>query len=312
MKIFAWICLTLLLAILLGLLLYLIIGQILFKFVFSRKNLTEKSLGKNIDKKLKEFKVDLCWFDKNKMKDVSVQSFDGLKLYGKFLEANSDKSVIIVHGFGGSFYHTQQYCKFFHEKNFNVLAIDSRAHGKSEGSCVTFGWFEKDDIKSWVDFLNEKIPNNKILLFGVSMGATAVCMASSQKLENVVGIISDCAFDNADREIEYVMKKKHILMKKILKKHLYSFTKRLHNFDCLKADAISQVKKTTVPILYIHGDADDYVPIENMNNLYNATPSNMREKFVVEGAGHALSYAVADVLYEKKISDFIKLRTPIK
>ena len=88
-----------------------------------------------------------------------------------------------------------------------MLAVDCRAHGESEGNCVGFGWLDRLDVLSWVKFLNEKLPQSKIVLFGLSMGAAAVCMAAGEKeLKNVVAVISDCAFDNADREIEYVMK----------------------------------------------------------------------------------------------------------
>ena len=72
------------------------------------------------------------------------------------------------------------------------------------------------------------------------------------------------------------------------------------------------VKKTSVPMLYIHGNEDDFVPVENMKNLFAATPQNLRESFVVDGSGHALSYAEAGVMYEKKISDFLKNRTSLK
>lgn len=311
MRITAWICLGVLIFVIVALLLYLLIGAIIFKFAFSRKNLNERTLGKDIDKKIKQYNVDLCWFDKHKMQDVTIESFDNLKLYGKYLPANSNKSVIIVHGFGGSIEYMQQYCKFFYEKNFNILAVDCRAHGRSEGKCITFGWLDRLDVLAWVNFLNEKTPDNKILLFGLSMGGATVCMAAGEKMKNVVGIIADCAFDNADRQIDHILQRKHFIFKKILKKHLYSYSKRVHGFDCMLADAIKQVKKTSVPILYIHGDADDYVPIENMNNLYNATPVNLREKYVVEGAGHALCYPVAGVMYEKRIAEFIKSRTPL-
>ena len=125
---------------------------------------------------------------------------------------------------------------------------------------------------------------------------------------NVCAVISDCAFDNANKQIDFVMRDKKIVLK-LFKKHLFGYTKRIHGFDIYQADAIKQVKNTKIPILYIHGKEDYYVPIENMINLYNSTPENLRQKYLVDDAGHAMSYAVAGVLYEKKISDFLKSRT---
>ncbi len=311
MRIFAWVVLGLVGLVFLIMTYYLLVGALLFKFVLSQKSLSSRVLRKDTEKRIKENKIDLCWWQKVKFEPVFVSSFDGLKLAGQYFDAKSNKTVIVVHGFGGSYLETQPYCKLFHDKNFNVLAVDCRAHGKSEGSCIGFGWLDRLDIISWVKFLNEKTPESKILLFGVSMGGSAVCMACGEKdLKNVVAAISDCAFDNADREIDFILSKKKIL--KIFKKHLYSFAKRVHNFDIKQADAIKQVKKTQIPILYIHGGADNFVPLENMKNLYACTPTNLRKSFVAQDAGHALAYAEAGVLYEKAIFDFLKERTTIK
>ncbi len=311
MKIVAYIVLGIVLLIFLALLFYLLVGGLLFKLILSRKNLSTRVLRKDTEKRIKENKIDLCWWEKVKFEQVQTKSFDGLKLAGYFFDAKSDKTVVIVHGFGGSHLEMQPYCKLFHDKNFNVLAVDCRAHGQSEGNCVGFGWLDRLDVLSWVKFLNEKLPQSKIVLFGLSMGAAAVCMAAGEKdLQNVVAVISDCAFDNADREIEYVMKQRKI--PRVFKYHLFSYARRLHNFDIMQADVIKMVKKTSVPMLYIHGAKDDFVPVENMKNLFAATPQNLRESFMVEDAGHALSYSVAGVMYEKKISDFLKSRTSLK
>ncbi len=311
MRITAYILLILIILMLLFFLFYLVIGAILFKIGFSRRSYVEKILKRNIEKKLSDYKVDLCWWEKQKIKKVNIQSFDGYKLIGFYLEANSDKTVIIFHGFGESHWQMQQYCKFFHEKNFNVLAVDNRAHGESEGNCIGFGWLEKYDVISWVKFIKEKTPQNKILLFGLSMGGTAVLNASSEKeLPNVEAVISDCGFSNADIEICYLLKKHKIILK-LFKKHLYNFVKRIYDFDILKADSIKQVKDTKIPILYIHGDADKFVPVENAYDLYENTPTNLREIFIVKNADHIMSYPISGVIYEKKISDFLKSRTKL-
>jgi len=311
MKIVAWLCLGVVSLIIFCFVYYLLVGAILFKIVFSRRSVTAKVLKKDFSKKLKEHNVNLCWWEKQKIKNVKIQSYDGLILKGVEVSANSNKTVIIVHGFGGSYKEMQQYCQFFHEKNFNVLCVDNRAHGESEGKCIGYGWLDRKDIISWVNFINEKNPENKIVLFGVSMGGSAVCMTAGEKnLKNVVAIISDCAFDNANRQLDFIMKRHKIIMH-MFKKHLYDYVKRLYDFNIMQADAIKQVKNTKVPILYIHGQNDNFVPLENLNNLYNATPENLRDKFIVQDAEHAMAYPVAGVLYEKKVNDFLKSRTPL-
>lgn len=309
MKIFAWISLSFIIAIIVALVVYLIVGAVLCHLVLSRKSLADRILRKDLDRRIKENKIDLCWWDKQKLNKVEIKSFDGLKLVGRFIDNNSDKTALIVHGFGGSYLEMQPYCQFFMQKNFNVLAVDNRAHGDSEGSCVGLGFFDRLDVVEWTKYINSKIPNSKILLFGVSMGGTAVLCASCEKdLKNVQVIISDCAFANANKQVEHILSN-HKFVLKFFRKWLYSYAKKVYGIDIMQADATKQVKKTQIPILYIHGSEDNFVPTENLNILYDATPSNLRDKFIVEGAKHATSYAVGGVLYEHKINQFLQTRT---
>lgn len=286
-------------------------GKILFRFSLSRKNYKARAKQKDIEKRLKEHKIDLCWWAKQNFKNVSTTSFDHLKLHGRYFDNSSEKTVIVVHGFGQSSDETQQFCQFFMQKNFNILVVDCRAHSKSGGDCVGFGWLDRKDILSWVDFLNSKNPERKIVLFGISMGATAVCCACGEKLPtNVVAAISDSAFATAEKQFDFILKK-YYFFGKVIKKHLFGYARRVHDFDLRQADATKQVRNTKVPILFIHGQDDDYVPIENMYALYNSAPESLRDKYVVEEAGHVLGHVVAGVLYEKKICDFLRSRTRI-
>ncbi len=311
MKIFAWIVLGAIILIILALMYYLIVGNLLFRFVFSKHNVYDRVMQKDIDKKIKEYNIDLCWWKKYKFKKVNTKSFDKLTLSAQFFDSQSPKTVIVVHGFGQSYMEMQQYCKFFLEKKFNILVVDNRAHGDSEGEFMGFGWIERKDILSWIEYINKNYKDQNILLFGLSMGATAVCLVAGESLpNNVSAVISDCAFSNADKEIEYIMEKHKVSFKPI-KLHLYSYAKRVYGFDISKVDAIKQVKNTKIPILFIHGKQDNIVPVENLTLLYNETPTNLREQYLVETAGHALSYSVAGVLYEKKICDFLKSRTKL-
>lgn len=306
MKILAWITLALVLLVVVALVYYLTIGAILFRIVFSRKSLSVRVLRKDIEQNIKDYKINLCWWEKIKFKKMQINSFDGLKLVGHWFDCGSNKTAIIVHGFGQDYREMQPYCKLFHDKNFNILAVSNRGHGESEGN-IGFGWLDRKDLISWIEFLNKKNPEQEILLFGLSMGGTAVCALSGEKLaENVKAIVSDCAFANADRQISHIMKN-HKLILKLFKKHLYSFSKRVHDFDIEKIDVAKTVKNCKLPMLFIHGQDDNFVPIENLSELYQSAQN--RDKFVVEGAKHAMSYATSGVGYEKKISDFLKSRT---
>lgn len=309
MKVFAWIVLAFVVILIFAMLYYLVVGQIIFKFSFAKKRKNSRAYKKNIDKQLKSFGVDLCWWDKQKIEVVSIENREKMKLVGRFLDNNSNKTVICVHGYGGTYLEMQPYCEFFKTKNFNVLAVDNRAHGDSEGKCIGFGWYDRFDILDWIDFLNKKIPDHQIVLLGVSMGGTAVCCACGEELPpNVVCAVSDCAFANGKKQLEKVFPKIFGL-EKIFIKHLSSFLKRIHGFEISKVDALKQVRNTKIPILYVHGQEDKFVPMQNLIDLYAATPEGMKDKFLVEGAGHGESFAVAGVMYERKLNGFFSRLT---
>ncbi len=312
MRVVSWMILALSCLVILGLLYYLVVGKILFKIAFSHKSKQKRVKKKNLDSELKKHKIDLCWWQKQKTKKFEIKSYDGTNLVGNFLDNKSSKCAIIFHGYGQTYEETSLFCKMFSDKNFNVLAVESRAHNSSGGNIVSLGLFEKDDVVAWANFFAEKFPDQKIVLFGGSMGAMAVCGASGENLpKNVVAIISDSAYSNAVEQIDFTLKRFGIF-KNIIKKHLLSFSKHVYQLDLAKADVCGLVKKTQVPILYIHCTGDTIVPVENAQKLYSATPQNLREVYIIDGADHLRGYAQEGVEYEKRVNDFLKKRTPIQ
>ncbi len=304
MKIFAWIVIALIIAILLAFLVFLISGAVVFHITLGRKDLKRRVKKNNLVKNLEKYKIDLCWWDKYNFKKVEIESFDKLKLVGHFLNQNSDITVVLVHGYSANYKEMQPYAKFFYQKGFNILCIENRAHGESEGEFVGMGIVDRLDIGSWIKFLNET-EKKKIVLFGISMGATAVCASTADLPNNVVAAIADSPFDDAGKQIKFVMKKY-----KILQKPLYlllkSYTKRQYNFDLTKTDIKQFVKKSDIPILYIHGKNDNYVLPDCSLKLYEATKENLRELFLVDSAEHIMSYAVLGNIYERKINKFLE------
>lgn len=308
MIVVCWVVVGLLSLVMLALLYYLVVGKIFFNIAFSQKTLKKRAKKKNLDELLKKYKIDLCWWQKQKTQRVEIISFDQAKLVGQYLDNHSNKTALIVHGYGQFYKEMAPFAKMFFDKNFNILAVESRGHGQSSGD-VGFGFFDGKDVCLWAKFLKEKHQDDKVVLFGISMGATAVCAASGEDLpNNVVAIVEDSGYANAKEEISFNLKKFGIF-KNLMTKHLLSFSKRVCQFDLEKADVCDAVKKTKVPILFIHGTADEIVPVENAQKLYNATDNGFREIYLVEGAMHVMSYAQEGVLYEKKICDFLKSRT---
>lgn len=286
---------------------YLMIGLICFKVSLARKGTIKEGLKKSRRKKRKSKRQieDYSWWDKQKPEEVSIEN-DGLKLYGHFIDKNSCNIALLVHGYGSYWKEMSDYAQFLTKRGFSVLAIECRGHGKSEGDMVGMGWLDRKDICKWIEFLLERKRDAKILLFGVSMGASAVCMTLGEKLpSNVVCAIEDCGFDNVYKQFSYVYHKATLLPPTFLMKIFNSYCKRSKNFDMKEGDAIKQLKKSNLPVLFIHGGKDNFVPTEMVFSLAETVPETRKEVYLCEDATHAKSYQTDLITYERKVDHFL-------
>ncbi len=307
MKVLAIILIVICAVVLLSLIYYALVARICFHVGFERKKVLERAKKQATSENLAQFKIDLCWWDKQKVQDYMVESNDGLKLYAHYIEKNRSKLVVVIHGYGANYKEMQQYCKLFVDQNYSVFAVENRAHGQSEGDMIGFGVLDKDDVLVWLDFINKTFNNPQICLFGLSMGGATVCLLAGENLPvNVKCIISDCGFSNCYRQMAYINQKIAHLPNFPNLWIFNHYLKTVYNFDMKKFDAVVTCSKTKVPILFIHGVADTFVPITNSIMMYNATPEKLRDNFFVEGVGHAMSYPTAGVEYEKKVHEFLR------
>lgn len=238
---------------------------------------------------------------------VSIQSRDGLKLYGRYYHVKDGapldigfhgyKSSAIVDFSGGS--------ELSFELGHNLLLIDQRAHGKSQGYSICFGLKERFDLLDWVDFAIDRFGNDvSIFLYGVSMGGATVLMASDMELpSNVKAIIADCPYANAMDVILHVGK--DIPVPSWLIKPFADMAARfICGFDIHETDAVQAVKNTNLPILIIHGDDDTLVPCSMSAAVAYANPA-MVTRYTISGAEHGISYLVDRVSYKKYVTEFL-------
>ena len=237
---------------------------------------------------------------------VTITSFDGLTLSGRYYHIKDGAPLDI--GFHG--YRSSPLTDFSggSELSFslehNVLLIDQRAHGKSEGSTISFGIKERQDLLSWVEYALDRFGADvKIILYGVSMGGATVLMASELPLpENVKGIIADCPYSSPMDIILHVGKSMPF-PQWLIKPFVILGAKIFGGFDVNETTAEQAVKKATVPILIIHGDADGFVPCE-MSDIVKSNP-RLVQRHTVAGADHGISYLVDTKKYQKIVTEFL-------
>lgn len=238
--------------------------------------------------------------------EFSITSFDGLTLYGKFYEYAPNAPIeLMFHGYRGN---AERDLPGGVQRCFKVgrsaLLVDQRCSGKSEGHVITFGIREHRDCLSWVDFMVEHFGKDvKILLTGISMGAATVLMAGGKPLpENVIGILADCGYASAKDIIQVVIQKMGLPVALS-----YPFVKLgaklFGGFDLEAYSPEEAAKHCTVPVIFYHGEDDDFVPCHMSRTNFDACPSR-KQLVTIPGAGHGLSYAVDPERYLTTLRDF--------
>ena len=239
---------------------------------------------------------------------VTVTSFDGLKLSGRYYHVKDGAPLDI--GFHGYRSHPITDFSGGTELSFqmehNVLLVDERAHGKSEGNTISFGILERLDLLEWVKYGVSRFGQDvRILLYGVSMGGATVLMASDLDLpQNVKGIIADCPYSKPLDVIMHVGKQTSF-PNWLIKPFAILAAKIYGNFDILETDAVCAVKNTRVPILVIHGEDDRYVPCQMSESVEKANPE-MVQRYTFPEAAHGISYLVDTPRYHKIVREFVQ------
>ncbi len=245
--------------------------------------------------------------------DMEIVSFDGLILRGKFYEYAPGAPIeLMFHGYRGK--AERDLCGGV-QRCFalgrSALLVDQRACGRSEGRVITFGIREHRDCLSWLTFLEQRFgKERKIILCGISMGAATVLMAADQDLpDNVIGILADCGYSSPRAIIQKV-----IGQMGLPPKLAYPFVKwgaRLFGgFDLEEKSPEETVKNAKVPVIFFHGEEDDFVPCEMSRTNFDACTSQKR-LVTVPGAGHGLCYLVDPEGYLQALREFFPEETKV-
>lgn len=242
-----------------------------------------------------------------KCEPVTIFSDDGRKLFGRYYHVQDGAPLdICFHGYksrpftdfaGGS--------ELSFEMGHNLLLVDQRAHGRSEGRTISFGIRERWDVLSWIDYANHRFgTDTSIFLYGVSMGAATVLMAAGLDLPtNVKAIVADCPYS---RPVDIILHvgKSNPLPQWLIRIFAVLGSKIYGGFDLLECDAAKSVANAKIPILIIHGEDDTFVPAEMSRRAADANPALIQYE-TFPNAGHALSYLSDVPRYKQIVRNFI-------
>lgn len=242
-------------------------------------------------------------------KEAVVTSYDGLRLFGKCYIASADAPwLIMLHGYRSG--AERDFCgglKFGIDSGFNVLLVDQRAHGKSEGKCLTFGIKERYDCLTWTNYVISQAGSScKIALYGMSMGAATVLMAAGSGLpKNVACIVADCGYTSPKAIIKKVIREMHYPVFPT-----YALVRLggmlFGGFDIEEYSAVQAMEKCDIPVLFIHGDDDRFVPCDMGRENHRHCRAEGKKLLIVPNAGHGMSYMSDKRAYLGTVSEFLK------
>ena len=295
------------------------VGAVFFKMVLVREKHPDDPMNKShvtpeeLEHWRKVVREGNDWVASHRTQDVEITSFDGLKLHGLFVPAEggateNHKFLLAIHGYrSGPMREYYYMLPFYHSLGYHVLMPDDRAHGKSEGKYIGFGWLDRLDCIAWANDIVETYGSDcEIVMQGISMGAATVMNASGETLPpQVKGIIEDCGCSTAKDVFAHEAKLRYKLPRWPLIPAASMICRLIAGYSFAQDEPVRQIQKAKVPFLFIHGSRDDFVPTPMVHEVYDACPTQ-KTKLIVEGAAHAMAYLKEQEEYEKAVKAFLE------
>ena len=248
------------------------------------------------------------WIKAHNPQDIYVTAKDGLRLHAYWIPAvNPRGTVILAHGYRSTMLVDFGLAyPFYHTLGMNILVPHQRAHGMSEGKYITFGVKESEDMKCWIQYHNDNFGEHQLILSGMSMGASTVLYLADQQLpDNVKCIIADCGFTSPWDILDKVYRETVHLPSRLSLWAADVFTRLFARFSLKEKDTKISLKNAKVPVLMIHGLADDFVPSNMTEEGYNVC-TGKKKLLLVDGAGHGVSFLVDKESYTRSVISFLE------
>ena len=239
---------------------------------------------------------------------ADIISFDGLRLHADFLrgEPGTKVTMIFCHGYKSeaAFDFAAMY-DFYRSLGYNLVYLNMRAHGKSGGKYIGFGVLDRFDVQFWAKKVAELFPNTSIFLHGMSMGAASILQSADLELDPAVcGIIADCGFSSTNEVFRNLVGGLYHLPATPFVDIFEAVNRMTAGYGFTDADSVRSMEKSRLPLAYICGDCDRYVPLDMAMRIYNACVQD-KVLLIAEGAGHAASFMTENEKYRNLITEFI-------
>lgn len=249
------------------------------------------------------------WLKDHKAETLHIVSKAGNKLAATYVPSGNDSDIFVFCCHGYRYNGDDEFEKeadYFYEKGYHFICIDQLASGRSEGKYIGFGYLEAEDGLQWLAYLIDRFGSHiQIILNGISMGsATVLMMSGNSKLPtNVKFTIADCGYTSAWEEAKHVFRKLFKTNGLLVLQSMDFYIQKAASYSLKQANPIEQVKHAMVPILFVHGSQDTFVPTTMGQELFENCTSE-KALVIVEGAAHGTSFTTAPELYRKHIEAF--------
>ncbi|MBE6049144.1 MAG: alpha/beta hydrolase [Clostridium sp.] len=288
---------------------FLIYSYILSKYAFKKAFLAERKTEEYEVNRIKQWGIwDENYFDNILVEDLEIESKEGFKLKGHLIEPykDSDKYIILVHGYSAHYSLHFPFVPVFINEGFNILLVEERAHGASEGNFATYGYKESEDLDLWINYLENRKGQTLFLgLHGQSMGAATVLLCGARN-KKVKFIIEDCGYSSAKEQLKYEYNKVKGASFKLSYWFFWLMVKIRCKFNFSKVNPLQEILKSDTPIFFVHGTKDIKVPYEMCIKMYEKRKNDKDKILIVPNAEHLTAYKEQQEEYTKILHEFIK------
>ena len=262
----------------------------------------------------------LAWYDglhnKGLLRDTTLIGEGGYKLhavYGAACDpAHAQGTAVVVHGYTDNHLCFLNLVRMYRDSlNYNVMVPDLHYHGYSEGQAVQMGWLDRLDVRRFGDMAHQIWGDDFLVVHGVSMGAATTMMLSGDDLPDYYrAFVEDCGYSSVWDQFAHNLKDSFHLPPFPVLNSASIVCKRKYGWGFKEASSVAQLAKCERPMLFIHGDKDDFVPFEHLQKNYDAKVKGYKEMWVAPGSEHAMAYKDHPAEYTQHVRAFLaKVKT---